>query len=145
MIGTVKKINWYNLSSNNYWRSAKNCFPTPIPSSSILFGSLAMSKLDEIAYLLREISENESVDGELSCSNLDSEEDVRLSESDCEESEESADVIDNIPVNPDMYVARDSRDWILHNNVSGRFETQNFLQQSSVPTSFMKHNVISFL
>ncbi|GFW89901.1 hypothetical protein TNCV_2979971 [Trichonephila clavipes] len=48
-------------------------------------------------------SENESDDGELSCSNLDSEEDIRLSESDCEESEESADIIDNIPVNPDIY------------------------------------------
>ncbi|GFX11638.1 uncharacterized protein TNCV_5142131 [Trichonephila clavipes] len=30
-------------------------------------------------------------------------EDMRLSESDCKESEESADVIDNIPVNPDTY------------------------------------------
>ncbi|GFX56602.1 uncharacterized protein TNCV_3954291 [Trichonephila clavipes] len=35
-----------------------------------------------------------------------SDEDIRLSESDCEKSEESADVIDTIPVNPDIYVSR---------------------------------------
>ncbi|GFW29126.1 hypothetical protein TNCV_2838661 [Trichonephila clavipes] len=50
---------------------------------------------------------------------LDSNEDIRLSESDCKESEKSADVKDNIPVNPDIYV----------------------LQQSSGPIDFMKHNV----
>ncbi|GFV98548.1 uncharacterized protein TNCV_4848771 [Trichonephila clavipes] len=60
---------------------------------------------DEIAYLLQETPENESDGGELSCFNLDFNEDIRLSESDCEESEESADIIDNIPVNPDIYVA----------------------------------------
>ncbi|GFS58524.1 hypothetical protein TNCV_111421 [Trichonephila clavipes] len=42
---------------------------------------------DEIADLLRELSENESDGGELSCSKLDSDEDITLSESDCEESE----------------------------------------------------------
>ncbi|GFV67036.1 uncharacterized protein TNCV_357211 [Trichonephila clavipes] len=57
---------------------------------------------DEIANLLRELSENESDGGELSCSNLDSDEDIRLSESDCEESGESADEIENIPVNRDI-------------------------------------------
>ncbi|GFW37234.1 hypothetical protein TNCV_5021321 [Trichonephila clavipes] len=52
----------------------------------------------------------------------DSDEDIRLSESDCEESEESADVIDNIPVNPNVYVARDGNEWIPYNsNVPGRF------------------------
>ncbi|GFV21293.1 hypothetical protein TNCV_2951691 [Trichonephila clavipes] len=51
---------------------------------------------DEIANLLQEFSENESNGGELSCSNLDSDEDIRLSESDCEESEESADEMDRI-------------------------------------------------
>ncbi|XP_055924540.1 uncharacterized protein LOC129956631 [Argiope bruennichi] len=49
----------------------------------------------EIANLLRELSENESDGGKLSCSNLDSDEDIRLHESDCKESEESADEIDN--------------------------------------------------
>ncbi|GFW08618.1 histone-lysine N-methyltransferase SETMAR [Trichonephila clavipes] len=43
---------------------------------------------------------------ELSCSYFDSDEDIRLSESDYEEFEESADKIDNIPVNPDIYVER---------------------------------------
>ncbi|GFU93387.1 uncharacterized protein TNCV_1861171 [Trichonephila clavipes] len=62
---------------------------------------------DEIANLLRELSENESDDGELSCSNLYSDEDIRLIESDYEEFEESADEIDNIPVNPDIYVVRE--------------------------------------
>ncbi|GFV16477.1 hypothetical protein TNCV_4785391 [Trichonephila clavipes] len=42
----------------------------------------------------------------MSCSNLDSNEDVRLNERDCEESEESADEIDNVLVNPDIYLAR---------------------------------------
>ncbi|GFX67992.1 hypothetical protein TNCV_2288541 [Trichonephila clavipes] len=55
---------------------------------------------------VRQLSENESDDGELSCSNLSSDEDIRLSTSDCKKSEESADVIDNIPVNRDTYVAR---------------------------------------
>ncbi|GFY25531.1 transposable element Tcb1 transposase [Trichonephila clavipes] len=40
-----------------------------------------------------------------------SDKDIRLNKRDFEESEESADVIDNIPVNPDVYVA----EWILHN------------------------------
>ncbi|GFT07595.1 hypothetical protein TNCV_4045551 [Trichonephila clavipes] len=47
---------------------------------------------DDIANLLREISENESDGGELSCSNLHSDEDIRLSDSDCEESEEIAEM-----------------------------------------------------
>ncbi|GFW57936.1 uncharacterized protein TNCV_1418831 [Trichonephila clavipes] len=95
---------------------------------------------EEITNLLRELSENESDGGELSSSNLDSYEDIKLSESKCEESEESADVIDNIPVNPDIYVARGGTEWILHNNnVPGSFATPKVLQQSSGPTSFAKH------
>ncbi|GFW62026.1 uncharacterized protein TNCV_1684571 [Trichonephila clavipes] len=62
---------------------------------------------DEIVNLFKKVSENESDDGELACSNLHSDENIKLSESDCEESEESADIIDNIPVNPDIYVAGD--------------------------------------
>ncbi|GFW74675.1 hypothetical protein TNCV_962501 [Trichonephila clavipes] len=38
---------------------------------------------EEFFNSLRELSENESDGGELSCSNLDSEEDIRLKESDC--------------------------------------------------------------
>ncbi|GFV66193.1 transposable element Tcb2 transposase [Trichonephila clavipes] len=71
-----------------------------------------------------------------------SDEDIRLSESDCEEFEESTDIIDIISENPDVYIARDGTDWTPHNtSVSGRFETRNVLRQSSGPTSFMKHNV----
>ncbi|GFY17490.1 hypothetical protein TNCV_3518451 [Trichonephila clavipes] len=36
----------------------------------------------------------------------DSDEDMKLNESDCEESEESENVIDNTPVNPDTYIYR---------------------------------------
>ncbi|GFV87019.1 uncharacterized protein TNCV_5112371 [Trichonephila clavipes] len=61
---------------------------------------------NEIANLLREFSEKESDGAALFRSYLDSDEDIRLSESDCEESEESADEIDDIPVNPDIYVIR---------------------------------------
>ncbi|GFV59509.1 uncharacterized protein TNCV_4791271 [Trichonephila clavipes] len=75
-------------------------------------------------------------------SNLDSDEDIRLSERDCEESNEKTDIIDYIPVNPDIYIAKDGTEWILHNsNVPGRSPIRNVLRQSSSPTSFMKHNV----
>ncbi|GFX00438.1 hypothetical protein TNCV_2090881 [Trichonephila clavipes] len=75
---------------------------------------------------LHKISENESNGGELSCSNLDSNDDIRLNESDYKE---SADMIDKIPVNPPTYVARDSTEWTPHNgNVLGRFTNQNVLQ-----------------
>ncbi|GFW37501.1 uncharacterized protein TNCV_861081 [Trichonephila clavipes] len=102
---------------------------------------------EKIANLLREIFENESDGGELFCSNLDSDEDIRLSESDYEESEESADIIDNIPVNPDTYIARDGTEWTPHNsNAPGRFAARNILRQSSGPPNFAKHNVnVSFL
>ncbi|GFY30246.1 hypothetical protein TNCV_4064971 [Trichonephila clavipes] len=74
----------------------------------------------EIANLLQEISENELDGGELSCYDLDSNEDIRLSESNCEEFEESADIIDKNPVNPDIYIATDGTEWILHNgNIPG--------------------------
>ncbi|GFT30949.1 uncharacterized protein TNCV_1683231 [Trichonephila clavipes] len=60
---------------------------------------------DEMANLLREISENESDGGELCCSNLDSDKDIRFRESDYEESKESGYEINNIPVNPDIYMS----------------------------------------
>ncbi|GFX26265.1 hypothetical protein TNCV_948651 [Trichonephila clavipes] len=60
----------------------------------------------------------------------DSDEDISLSESDCKESEERADVIENISVNPNVYVARDGVEWISHNsNVPGRLRTRNVLEQ----------------
>ncbi|GFT28077.1 hypothetical protein TNCV_644651 [Trichonephila clavipes] len=58
---------------------------------------------DEITNLLRVISENESGVGELSCCNLDSDEDIKLSEIVCKESEEISNAIHTITVNPDMY------------------------------------------
>ncbi|GFU36250.1 hypothetical protein TNCV_558961 [Trichonephila clavipes] len=48
---------------------------------------------------------------------LDSDEDIRLSKSDCGEFEKSAEEIDNISVNPEIYVARDGTKWILHNGI----------------------------
>ncbi|GFS58635.1 hypothetical protein TNCV_112111 [Trichonephila clavipes] len=41
---------------------------------------------------------------------------IRSSESECEESEESADEIDKIEVYSDIYVARDGKEWTPHNN-----------------------------
>ncbi|GFX87409.1 uncharacterized protein TNCV_3369781 [Trichonephila clavipes] len=68
----------------------------------------------------------------------DFDEDIRLNESDCEESKEK-NIIDYIPVNPDRYIATDGTEGIPHNsNVPGRFATRNVLQQSSGPTSFEK-------
>ncbi|GFS83163.1 hypothetical protein TNCV_1287491 [Trichonephila clavipes] len=57
--------------------------------------------------VLRDLSKKESNGGELSCLNLNSDEDIRLNESDCNESEESGDEVDNAPVNSDIYVIRD--------------------------------------
>ncbi|GFX52109.1 hypothetical protein TNCV_981461 [Trichonephila clavipes] len=60
-----------------------------------------------------------------SCVRHCSDENIRLNESDCEESEKRADVIDNIPVNPDIYVARDGTECVTPNrNVPGRFATK---------------------
>ncbi|GFX93893.1 uncharacterized protein TNCV_3412561 [Trichonephila clavipes] len=74
-------------------------------------------------------------------SSLNSDEDIRLSESDCEESEKKSDEIDNVPVHSDIYAVRDSLKRILHNsNAPGRFATRNVLRQSSRPTNFAKHN-----
>ncbi|GFW82741.1 hypothetical protein TNCV_3493111 [Trichonephila clavipes] len=53
--------------------------------------------LNSRRYSTSEISKNESNGGELSCCNLNSDEDISLRESDCEESEERVDIIDNIP------------------------------------------------
>ncbi|GFT25605.1 hypothetical protein TNCV_1965251 [Trichonephila clavipes] len=59
----------------------------------------------EIANLFRELSEND-LDG---------------------------DVIDNIPVNPDTYIARDGTDWSPHNSkVPSRFVTRNFYDKALV-------------
>ncbi|GFV57732.1 uncharacterized protein TNCV_4463301 [Trichonephila clavipes] len=76
-----------------------------------------------------------------------SDEDISLSDGDCEESEESADEINNNTANPDIYDARDGTEWIPHNNkVPGRFTKQDVLRQISGPSSFAKHNInISFL
>ncbi|GFT82886.1 hypothetical protein TNCV_4434351 [Trichonephila clavipes] len=94
--------------------------------------------LDEISNSFRLIAKNDSDGGKQYCSNLDSDEDIRFSESDGQKSEESADVSDNISLNSDIYVARDGTDWIMHiSNVTGRFATRNVLQQSSGPT-YMK-------
>ncbi|GFU21524.1 hypothetical protein TNCV_3827311 [Trichonephila clavipes] len=62
----------------------------------------------------------DSVSIDTGFTNKNSDEDVRLSESDCEE---SADVIDNNLGNPDMYVSGDGTDWILY-NINGRKERE---------------------
>ncbi|GFV56213.1 hypothetical protein TNCV_3266201 [Trichonephila clavipes] len=90
---------------------------------------------------LREISAIGSDGGELPCSNFDSDEDIRLTESDIKDYEES-DVIDNISVIP-----KGGTEWIPHNgNFRDRFATRNVLGQSSGLKGFTKHNVYgSFL
>ncbi|GFW34783.1 hypothetical protein TNCV_954111 [Trichonephila clavipes] len=75
---------------------------------------------NEIINLFREISENESEGGDLSWLTLDSDEDISLRESDYEESEESADKIDNNSVNPDICVTKDGTEWIPHNVPVGK-------------------------
>ncbi|GFV97560.1 uncharacterized protein TNCV_2040681 [Trichonephila clavipes] len=74
-----------------------------------------------------QLSENESDGGELFCSSFDSDE-RRLRENTVNESEESADEIDNIPVNPGVYVSRVNTEWLHHNSsVPGRFAIRNAL------------------
>ncbi|GFW84909.1 hypothetical protein TNCV_681971 [Trichonephila clavipes] len=64
---------------------------------------------------------------------VDSDEDIRLNETYCEESEESADVIDNIPVNLDIYVASYGIEWIPHNsNVPADLRLEMFCDKAKV-------------
>ncbi|GFX33616.1 transposable element Tc3 transposase [Trichonephila clavipes] len=105
MFGKVVE-NW--TSRLDYIRASRG---SPVPE--IIFKIKDLSPY-EIANSLRELSEKESDDDELFCSNSDSDEDIRLSKSDCEESEESVDEIDEIPVNPNLYVARGGIEWVLH-------------------------------
>ncbi|GFV30281.1 hypothetical protein TNCV_97561 [Trichonephila clavipes] len=95
----------------------------------------------------RELSENDSDGGELSCSYLDSDEDIKLSEGDCKISEERANAIDITPANPDIYMSLGGTEWIPHiSSVPVKFATRNVLRQNRGPTSFVKHNVtVSFL
>ncbi|GFU40995.1 hypothetical protein TNCV_4645701 [Trichonephila clavipes] len=67
---------------------------------------------DEITNLLREIFVNESDGGTLSCFNLDSDEDIKLNERNCEESEESADILGWGKRNP--LFLHEIQDFILH-------------------------------
>ncbi|GFW63410.1 hypothetical protein TNCV_400761 [Trichonephila clavipes] len=53
------------------------------------------------------LSENKSGGAELSSSNLDSAEDIKLIEGHCEKSEDSTDDPDNILVNPELYVTKE--------------------------------------
>ncbi|GFV27932.1 DUF4817 domain-containing protein [Trichonephila clavipes] len=86
--------------------------------------------------------ENESEGVDLFCSNLDSDGGIRLNENYCKGSEERKGEIDNIPVNPDIYVARVGTGWIRHNNyVPGRFAARNALGQITTATSFTKHYI----
>ncbi|GFS59397.1 hypothetical protein TNCV_3725441 [Trichonephila clavipes] len=74
----------------------------------------------------------------MSCFNLDSDEDISLSENDCEETAET-DEINTIPVTPEIYVAKDGTESIPHSsNVPGRFVTRNILLQIIGSTSFTK-------
>ncbi|GFX66947.1 hypothetical protein TNCV_4180721 [Trichonephila clavipes] len=88
----------------------KRCFTEKVTkraaASEARFTSLRVRRREDILEpgenASEELSENESDGSEMSCFNLDSDESIRLHEGDCKESEESADVIDNIPINPDV-------------------------------------------
>ncbi|GFU36511.1 hypothetical protein TNCV_796141 [Trichonephila clavipes] len=60
-----------------------------------------------------------------------SDEVIRLSESYYEESEESTDIIDNIPVNSDVYVAKDGAKWIPHNK-AGTTLSRYYLRRGEI-------------
>ncbi|GFX60190.1 uncharacterized protein TNCV_4533501 [Trichonephila clavipes] len=105
---------------------SKGQFPNPVPGRHHETRTHRKCLIpDELANLLQELSENESNGGYLSCSNLNSDEDMRLSESDCQEYQESIEVIGTIPVKPDICIARDGLEWIPPNsNLPGRFSTR---------------------
>ncbi|GFV05840.1 hypothetical protein TNCV_5035791 [Trichonephila clavipes] len=64
---------------------------------------------------------------------VNSDEDIRLSEMYCKESD---------LVNPEIYFVRDGKEWVSHSsNIPGRFVIRNVLRQSNGSTSFTKHNV----
>ncbi|GFW13853.1 uncharacterized protein TNCV_2097341 [Trichonephila clavipes] len=88
----------------------------PMPTSAI---KDLLKKWEDVRAMVLEWHPNQA--------DVNSDEDIRLNENDYEESEESADVIDNIPVNSDRYVARASIEWIPHkSNVPGRFTTKQW-------------------
>ncbi|GFU71007.1 hypothetical protein TNCV_4487701 [Trichonephila clavipes] len=99
-----------------------------------------------IANLPRELFENKSNGGELSCSNSGSDKDIRLSENDHEGTDKSADEIGNIPVNPNINVARDCTESIAQNSsVPGGLAIRNVSRLFSGPSIFKKHNAnVSF-
>ncbi|GFV26196.1 uncharacterized protein TNCV_3149961 [Trichonephila clavipes] len=88
---TFVKLLCLSVSLNSIWLSAKKIIRLSNLVQNRHPETMAPRKgisPDEIAYSLREISENELDGGELSCFNLDSNEDLRLSENDCDKSEE---------------------------------------------------------
>lgn len=119
---------------------------------------------EEIANLLRELSENESEGGDISdsdedleCVNLDCENDFS-SDSDTDENEESksnntnvnefeddtnANNSDGSSCNAEIFVAPDGTQWKMseNKNNSGRHPKQNILRQESGPTNHAKRNV----
>ncbi|GFW64348.1 hypothetical protein TNCV_273721 [Trichonephila clavipes] len=110
-VGTGSYTRAFGDGPRNFepWSSDEACMGEVhvkfVESSNVLLWS---GPPDEIANLFRELFENESDGVKLFCSNLYSDdEDARLNKSDCEISEEMADEIENIPINPNLYVARD--------------------------------------
>ncbi|GFV11330.1 hypothetical protein TNCV_3724191 [Trichonephila clavipes] len=103
---------------------------------------------DEIANLLREISEKEANGGELSCFNLDSNEDIRLSESTTVKILKELQILLIVFQYILIYMSqgRAQNGYHIIDLQTGRFAIQNVLRQSSGPADFAKHNVnVSFL
>ncbi|GFX17606.1 down syndrome cell adhesion molecule-like protein Dscam2 [Trichonephila clavipes] len=89
-------------------------------------------------YAAFRLSQTRAFSESIGC-NLDFDEDIKLNESECEEYEENADLIDNILVNPDTYMLLGGH----RMNTARRFVTRNVSQKNSGRTSFSKHNVNS--
>ncbi len=99
---------------------------------------------EEIAELLRELSDNESEGGELSEMNEGSDDEIFVPSvsSDSESNEDTE--IDNSH-NQQIFVARDGSQWKEYMSVSasGRLSSQNILRENSGPTSYAKRNINS--
>lgn len=97
---------------------------------------------EEIAALLRELSDNESEGGELSelDEGSDDEHFVPPASSSSESDEDNA--IDNSH-NHEVFTGRDGSQWKEYISVksSGRYASQNILRENSGPTSYAKRNV----
>ncbi|GFX74533.1 tigger transposable element-derived protein 1 [Trichonephila clavipes] len=99
----LNKLENESLTVKNVWKQSLLMMKSRNPNTMARTKRLSLT---ECVNLLRRLYENGPSGGELSCSYLDSDENIRLRENDCEKSAEST-YEDDILVNLDICVDRD--------------------------------------